>query len=149
MGAVENFLTPSEEEEIVLAIKLAEEKTSGEIRVHIESTSNGNIEERTFEVFHELNMHKTKLHNGVLIYIAVNDHNFTVYGDMGINKLVPDDFWDSTVNLIQQHFMEGKFKQGLVEGILNAGKQLKTHFPKTDTDINELPNTISKGDISE
>lgn len=147
MGAVENFLTSEEEQEIVEAIRQAEENTTGEIRVHIEGSSNGDIEKRTFEVFHELNMHETKLHNGVLIYIAVHDHNFTVYGDMGINKVVADDFWDCTVDLIQNHFKEGRFKQGLVEGVLNAGKQLKTHFPKTDNDTNELPNTISKGDI--
>lgn len=141
---IEAFLTEEEEQAIVNAIQEAEQNTSGEIRVHIEATANGDIEKRTIDVFHDLGMDNTKLHNGVLIYIAVNDQNFTIYGDMGINKVVPDNFWNSSLAVIQEHFMAGEFKKGLVEGILLAGQQLKHHFPKGKDDVNELPNTISK-----
>lgn len=145
MSKVEEFLTVEEEHEIVEAIRLAELKTSGEIRVHIEKTSNGNANQRALEVFHALKMDNTKLQNGVLIYVAVEDKTFVIYGDKGINDIVGSDFWNSTKDIMQAHFKSGNFKQGLIDGILKCGKELKQHFPFHDLDINELPNEISKG----
>lgn len=143
-GAVENFLSTLEEQEVVEAIRLAEKNTSGEIRVHIEDTVNDNIKNRALAVFYALKMHNTKLANAVLIYVAVQDKCFYIYGDNGIHKKVPNNFWDSTKNTIENHFKANNFKQGLVDGILQIGQQLKTHFPWDLTDTNELPNTISK-----
>lgn len=142
---VEAFLTTIEEQEIVAAIREAELQTSGEIRVHIETSAKGNIEARALEVFSILKMHNTELHNGVLIYVAVNDKAFAIYGDKGINSVVSKTFWDDTKNTIQTHFKNGNYKQGLVDGILLAGNQLKSYFPRLENDKNELSNTISKG----
>lgn len=145
MSLIEDFLSPSEEAEIVAAIREAEDQTSGEIRVHIEKNDHGNAEKRALEVFHFLKMDNTKLQNGVLIYVAVEDRDFVICGDKGINDVVPEDFWNSTRDIIQSHFRMGNFKQGLIEGILKAGEQLETHFPWHHDDMDELPNEISKG----
>ena len=145
MSDIEAFLTASEEREIVEAIRLAELNTSGEIKIHIEKTANGDATNRALEVFHTLKMNNTKLQNGVLIYVAIDDKNFVIYGDVGINKVVPNNFWDSTKDIMQSHFKSGNFKQGLVEGIQKSGEQLKTYFPYSNTDTNELSNDISKG----
>lgn len=142
---VEDFLTQSEEQEVIEAIRLAELNTSGEIRVHIERTSNGDATNRALEVFYMLKMDNTKLQNAVLIYVAVDEKTFVIYGDKGINDVVAKNFWDSTKNIMQAHFKTGNFKQGLVDGILKSGEQLKTFFPYLDSDTNELPNEISKG----
>ncbi|PIA81044.1 hypothetical protein BFR04_15175 [Gaetbulibacter sp. 4G1] len=145
MSKIEAFLTASEERDIVEAIRLAELNTSGEIKVHIEKTSNGDATNRALEVFHTLKMDNTKLQNAVLIYVAIEDKNFVIYGDTGINKVVPNNFWDSTKDIMQSHFKSGNFKQGLVEGIQKSGEQLKTYFPYSNLDTNELSNDISKG----
>jgi len=142
---VERFLTTIEEQEIVEAIRLAENHTSGEIRVHIENTCNADLETRALEVFSILKMNNTKNRNGVLIYVAVCDHKFGIYGDKGINEVVPNNFWTDTKTKIETHFKNGNFKQGLVDGIIHAGHQLKAHFPIEDNDKDELTNTISKG----
>lgn len=145
MSKIEDFLTKDEEQQIIDAIRTAEKNTSGEVRVHIEKTTKIDVYERALEVFHLLKMDNTKLQNGVLIYVAVEDRNFVIFGDEGINNVVDDDFWDSTKNIMQGHFKRGHFKQGLVDGILKAGKQLETYFPWETGDKNELPNDISKG----
>ncbi|MGY0393198.1 TPM domain-containing protein [Bizionia sp. KMM 8389] len=145
MSKIEDFLTANEEQAIIDAIRKAEKNTSGEIRVHLEKTSKIDVFERAMEVFHNLKMDNTKLQNGVLIYVAVEDRNFVIFGDKGINDVVAPDFWDSTRNVIQNQFKQGNFKQGLVDGILKAGAVLETHFPWDHTDTNELPDTISKG----
>ncbi len=145
MSKAENFLNKKEEEEIVAAIREAESNTSGEIRVHLENShGEKDIFERAREVFHQLKMDNTKEENGVLIYVAVEDHEFVIYGDRGINDVVPENFWESTKDAIVAQFKHGKFKQGLVDGILKAGEQLKKHFPWSADTQNELPNTISK-----
>ena len=145
MSKVEDFLSQEEEKEIIAAIRKAESHTSGEIRVHIEKTSKIDPYERALEVFHFLKMDNTKLGNGVLIYLAVDDRSFVIFGDKGINDVVSEDFWDSTRDIMLSHFKKGDFKQGLIEGVLKAGKQLESHFPWEDLDKNELPNKISKG----
>jgi uncharacterized membrane protein len=142
---VEDFLTPSEEQEVIEAIRIAELNTSGEIRVHIEKTSQGDATNRALELFHALKMDNTKLQNAVLIYVAVDDKTFVIYGDKGINDVVSNNFWDSTKDIMQSHFKTGNFKQGLVEGIIKSGEQLKKYFPYSDLDTNELTNEISKG----
>lgn len=145
MSKVEDFLTTQEEQDIVEAIRLAELNTSGEIRVHLEKTSHGDASNRALELFHTLKMDNTKLQNAVLIYVAVEDKTFVIYGDDGINKVVENDFWDCTKDLMQSHFKKGQFKQGLIEGILRSGERLKQYFPYMDDDTNELTNQISKG----
>ena len=144
MSDFKNFLSKQDEIEIVEAIKKAEKNSSGEIRVHIEAHTDDDHYEHAKEVFEQLKMHETKLRNGVLFYLAVNDHKFVILGDEGINKVVSDDFWDSTKEMMQKHFRKGNFKIGLVEGILKAGNQLQKHFPYFKNDTNELSNEISK-----
>ncbi|XLS28603.1 TPM domain-containing protein [Flavobacteriaceae bacterium M23B6Z8] len=141
---VEDFLTAAEEQEIVEAIRKAESNTSGEIRVHIEGHTDKDPMIHAQEVFHWLKMDNTKEGNGVLIYIAVDDRSFVIYGDHGINKVVPPDFWNRTRDIIQRHFKNKRFKQGLVEGILMAGSELEKHFPWHHGDRNELSDEISK-----
>ena len=145
MSKVEDFLTAEEEQEIVQAIIEAEKNTSGEIRVHIETHTNLAHLKRAQGGFHLLKMDNTKEENGVLIYVAVSDKKFVIYGDSGIDKVVTDNFWDTTKSMIQDHFIQGNFKQGIIEGILKAGKELAAHFPWQHNDTNELSNEVSKG----
>lgn len=145
MSKVEDFLTQEEEQEIVEAIRVAEKNTSGEIRVHLEKTTKLDPYDRALEVFNELKMDETQLKNGVLIYLAVADKTFVICGDQGINDIVTNTFWDSTKDVMVAHFKNGNFKQGLIDGILKAGEELKKHFPWSEDDTNELSNEISKG----
>ncbi len=145
MSKVEKFLTQEEEQEIVEAIRIAEKNTSGEIRVHIEKTTSLDAYDRAMEVFHELKMDETQLQNGVLIYLAVKDKTFVICGDKGINDVVEADFWNCTRDAMVAQFKQNQFKQGLVDGILRAGEQLKKYFPWKEGDSNELSNEISKG----
>jgi uncharacterized membrane protein len=146
MSKVDNFLTPVEEAEIVDAIRAAEKETSGEIRVHIERKCPVSEPfERAKEVFHLLNMDATDLKNGVLIYLAVDDHAFVVCGDKGIDDVVGHDFWNTTKDIMASHFKNHEFKLGLIAGIKMAGEQLEKYFPCAHDDRNELDNEISNG----
>ena len=140
-----HFFTLREQQEIINAIKEAELDTSGEIRVHIESRCKREVLDRAAYLFKQLHMHKTKLRNGVLFYLSAHDHKFAILGDMGINHVVPGDFWDEIKEMMLKQFQAGKFQEGLSEGIIKAGKQLKDHFPYQQDDVNELSDEISFG----
>ncbi|MDG2194719.1 MAG: TPM domain-containing protein [Polaribacter sp.] len=145
MQEVKKFLSKNDEQEIVTAIKTAENNTSGEIRIHVESESEKDAYERALEVFQQLEMYNTEQRNGVLIYIAVNDKSFVICGDKGIDAVVSENFWNTTKDTMQHYFKKGNFKEGIVAGVLKAGEELKAHFPWQQNDEDELSNEISKG----
>ncbi len=140
-----NFFTAEQQEDILQAIRDAELDTSGEIRVHIEQKCKGDILDCAAFIFKKLGMHKTEMRNGVLIYLSLENRTFAVIGDMGINAVVPDNFWEKTKSLMINHFREGRFAEGLIEGIAQAGLQLKKHFPHKSDDVNELSDDLSFG----
>ena len=139
------LFTSEQKARIKEAIKNAEKNTSGEIRVHIDIKCKADVLDRAAYIFEQLNMHKTKLRNGVLFYLATEDHKFAILGDAGINSLVPDHFWDDIKDLMTEHFREGRFTEGLESGIKMTGEQLKNHFPYQLDDENELDDEISFG----
>ncbi len=139
------FFSPEQEKQIIEAIGKAEMQTSGEIRVHIEDSCKGNTLDCAANIFAKLKMHKTAERNGVLFYLAPDSKQFAILGDAGINTKVPGDFWEKIKSDMQECFKTGAFTQGLVNGILAAGEQLKVHFPRKHDDVNELSNEISFG----
>jgi uncharacterized membrane protein len=140
-----DFLGKEKEKLIKEAIERAEHQTSGEIRVHIESRCREAVLDRTAWLFKKLKMHETKERNGVLIYLSVNDRKFAIIGDTGINKVVPEGFWNDIKVMMTDHFVRGEFATGLINGIEKAGEHLKQYFPWQEDDINELSNEISFG----
>ena len=145
MSKVEDFLNKQDEQAVIDAIRLAEKQTSGEIRVHLEKTTSIDAYKRALQLFYDLKMNETEQQNGVLIYVAVADKKIAICGDKGIHDKVGDQFWDSTKNKIISHFKDNNFKQGLIDGIAEAGNQLTKYFPAVANDTNELSNEISIG----
>jgi uncharacterized membrane protein len=139
------FFSKEEQLKIKKAILNAELDTSGEIRVHIESNCKVDVLDRASFLFSKLGMDKTDLHNGVLFYLAVNSKKFAIIGDKGINKEVPENFWQEINEKMSAKFKIGEYTEGMSEGIALAGVRLKKHFPHHIDDINELSDEISFG----
>jgi uncharacterized membrane protein len=142
----EKLFSSKDKNRITAAIQEAERLTSGEIQVHIERHCRIDVMDRAAEVFETLKMHMTKERNAVLFYLAVDDHQFAVLGDSGINRVVPEKFWEKIKDEMVTLFRQKAFTEGLIKGISRCGKELKTHFPYDQKgDINELPDEISFG----
>ena len=141
----EDFLTADQQATVVDAVRLAEKGTSGEIRIHIDGDCPSTALERAEEVFGKLGMDRTKLRNGVLIYLACNTKVFAIIGDKGINDLVPQHFWEDVIVLMSSEFRAGRFTEGLSQGVLMVGEKLQTFFPYQKDDVNEQPDEISFG----
>jgi len=140
-----DFFSLVDKERIANAISNAENRTSGEIRVHVESSCPENVLDHAAFIFEKLKMHETRLRNGVLFYLSINDRKFAILGDAGINEVTPEDFWDQIKETVLALFREGKYAEGLERGIFMAGEALRDHFPYKKDDIDELSNDISYG----
>ena len=138
-------LTTEEESQIKAAISEAEKNTSGEIRLFIEDVCNENVLDRAAFIFQQLDMHKTKDRNGILIYLAMESRHFAIIGDQGINSRVKKDFWHDIKLEMQHHFTAGDFLTGLKNGLEMTGHALKEFFPYQKDDKNELPDDIVFG----
>lgn len=139
-----HFVAALDQSAIEAAIARAEGQCSGEIRVHIQPKAWGGdirrVAERTFE---RLGMTKTDLRNGVLLFIASEEHRFVILGDRGIHERVGEDFWVDVAHEMERHFREHQFTDGIVAAIDRCGERLREWFPWTEGDRNELSNQIS------
>jgi len=139
-----SLLNSVEQSWLVEKIRIAEQFTTGEIRVHLEDYTLSSPLERATEVFVELKMHETRFRNGVLIYVAVRQNRFCIIGDMGINHVVDDEFWKQEVKILRADFRKENYYEGLSKVVNHIGIELQEHFPVgSDTNPNELPNDIS------
>ena len=143
MPQAKTFFTAEQQQELIHAIRNAELETSGEIRLHLEESCGDDVLDRAADVFRKLEMHKTELRNGVLIYLAVKDRQFAIIGDVGINEKVPENFWDEIKDDMVLHFKQGNYIRGLLNAIETSGIQLKHYFPRSAGDINEMSDEIS------
>jgi len=137
------FLSKLEHDRIIEAIRKAESKSSGEIRVVIQR---GKLKSDPLDAaqkkFHRLGMHKTGERNAVLIFVAPRVHKFAVVGDEAIHKKCGGEFWQRIVERMRTHFQNEKFSDALIEAIKEVGSILATHFPQTVRDTNELPDDV-------
>lgn len=143
-----DFFTHDQQDAILQAIRHAEGRTSGEIRVRLDVRAGDDVKAAARKVFDALGMRRTSHRNGVLFYLAVEDRKFLILGDDGIYHKVPPHFWDGVTGLVLSHFREGRYAEGLVAGIEQAGEQLARYFPRSAEDRDELPNDLSLGDES-
>lgn len=141
-----SLFNPAEEERIVAAIRAAEKRTSGEIRVFIESKCRFvDPVDRAAEVFFGLKMEQTEDRNGVVLYVAMKHHQLAIFGDEGIHKIVGTEFWQAEVQKILREFNAAHYVDGIVEIVRDIGEALVKHFPYEQEDKNELPDNIVFG----
>ena len=139
-------LSPEQEQRIAAAIEAAELLTSGEVRVHLNDTCNGDALKDAEKVFKRLRMDQTADRNGILFYIALESHNFAVVGDLGIHASVGQSFWDGIRDRMVTELKEGRWLEAIELGVAEAGRALAQYFPhQGDRDRNELSNEVSRG----
>lgn len=138
-----HFLTQLAHDEIVAAIRQAEKRTSGEIRVFVSHKAIEHALPAAQRHFVRLKMDRTRQRNAVLIFIAPETHQFAVVGDVGVHTRCGEGFWQELAGEMSGHFRRSDFTGGLVHGIKKAGELLARHFPHSPDDQNELPDDIA------
>ena len=142
-----DFFSAEEKEKILTAIQQAERNTSGEVRVYIESHCRFvDPIDRAVEIFFNLKMDATELHNGVLVYVAMKDRQLAIFADEGIYKKAGSTFWKEEVAHMLKQFNKENYAEGIATIVKEIGEALHSHFPyDASTDKNELPDEIVFG----
>jgi uncharacterized membrane protein len=141
-GDMKEFFNQLQHDDIIAAIRQAEEKTSGEIRVFI---SHKNVTDPVAAAqahFEKLGMTKTRHRNGILIFVAPRARKFAVIGDTVVHQRCGDAFWQALAAEMTGHFKKSDFSAGIIHAIRKAGDLLAAHFPPHPGDGNELPDEI-------
>jgi uncharacterized membrane protein len=141
------FFSAEEQGKVVAAIQTAEQRTSGEVRVYVESRCRFvDPIDRAAEIFYDLQMQKTALRNGVLVYVAMKDRQLAVFADENIYKVAGADFWKQAVLKMLGAFNKDDYAQGIAAVVLEIGAALEQYFPYDGvTDKNELPDEMVFG----
>lgn len=132
-------------EAIAAAVGAAERETSGEIRVHLErrlprrATALG----RAAEIFSLLGMQATAERNGVLIYLAVDDHKLAIVGDTGVHVRVGDEYWQRVRDAMVERLRRGEARDAVLHAVGEVGVVLRRLFPRRPDDDNELSDRVS------
>lgn len=142
-----DFFNEVEKKQVAEAIRAAERRTSGEVRVFVESRCRYvDPLDRAAEIFFNLKMNETTDRNAVLLYIAMKDRQLAVFGDEGIHKKVGTDYWNKEINLLISKFNSANYGEGISQCVKDIGEALHQHFPfDNDTDKNELPDEMVFG----
>jgi uncharacterized membrane protein len=140
-----DFLRRLDHKRIVQAIKKAEGKSSGQIRVFIQRWKfEDHALSRAERKFFQLGMQKTTNRNAVLIFVAPREQKYAVFGDVGVHEKCGTEFWKKLVHDMHVHFENQEFNRAIILAINEVGKLLAAHFPRTADTINELPDEIAQ-----
>jgi len=141
------FFTAEEKKSIVDAIRYSEKRTSGEVRVFVESRCRYvDAIDRAAELFYRLEMERTDDRNAVIVYLAMKDRQLAVFGDENIHKKVGSEYWNTVVGKMLRDFDKENFANGIRQCVTEIGEALHLYFPyDNDTDKNELPDDIVFG----
>ena len=128
-------------------IKEIEKLTAGELVVSIKekrkfTEKKSSLKSLAEKEFIKAGIAKTIDATGILIYLVLASKEFYILADKNINEKVEQNTWDKTAKSIGEHFVEGNFCKGILNGLEQAGKILSTHFPIKPDDVNELSNEV-------
>jgi len=137
------FLKALDAPAVEAAIRQAESRTSGELRVSIAGYFRGDPRRLAERAFRRLGMNATQNRNGVLIFIAPARRQVVVLGDAGIHDHVGDEYWRRVAAQLSAALRAGEANQGLLQAITTVGDELARHFPAgAAPNANELPDSI-------
>ena len=141
-----SFLQAVDHERIVAAIREAEARSRGEIRVHVSHADCDDPQRAAAQKFEKLGMSATKERNGVLIFIAPKSQSFAVIGDLGIHERCGEACWRESAGGMAQAFRERRFTDGILGAVRRVADALHEHFPRVAgrVDSDELPNEVSE-----
>ncbi len=140
------FFSDGDLQEISNAISAFEARTSGEIVISFNTSSNNQPYKTAKRIFEKAKLYQTKERNATLIVLFLAEKKFSIYGDVGIHEKVPADFWETTVTDMKSLFADGKMREGLLSGINTLGENLAKYFPVSEDDVNELSDAFNYGD---
>lgn len=98
--------------------------------------------EVAMQQFRQRGLTRKKDRTSILIFVSLAERYARIVADDGIAARVPQSQWQSAVDALIAHTRDGRVADGFLAAIEKCGDELATHFPRTGTVRDELPDRI-------
>jgi len=85
---------------------------------------------------------RTTGRTGILIYLSMREHRAEIVADEAIASKVEPGVWGDAMNAMLAELKHGRVADGMVAAIDRVGAILALHLPRSDDDVNELPDRL-------
>ena len=85
---------------------------------------------------------RTTGRTGILIYLSMAEHRAEIVADEAIHSKVSAEEWGNAMADLIAGVRQGRIADGMVAAIGDVGTILATHFPRSEGDVNELPDRL-------
>jgi putative membrane protein len=84
----------------------------------------------------------TRHRTGVLVYVSLRERRVHILADKGIHAKVGEAFWKEEVDRVVGSIRAGEPAAGIAGAVRSIGEKLHAHFPRQESDVNELPDSL-------
>ena len=85
---------------------------------------------------------RTAARVGVLLYLSLDERLAEIVADEAIHARVPPERWGDAMVALVDRVRAGQPAAGMAAAVGAIGTIVAEHFPKTETDVNELPDRL-------
>ena len=79
---------------------------------------------------------------GILLYVSIAEHRAEIIADEAIHSKVAPERWGEAMAALIAKLKQGDPAGGMADAVGQMAAILKEHFPKTEADVNELPDRL-------
>ncbi|WP_077510711.1 TPM domain-containing protein [Sphingomonas sp. LM7] len=97
---------------------------------------------RALALFRTAAEKRTRASTGVLLYLSLAEHRAEIIADEAIHSKVSADVWGEAMAVLIAQVKQGRPGEGMAQAVAQIGNVLAEHFPRSQDDINELPDRL-------
>lgn len=106
------------------------------------ATKHRRVRRRAVAVFKAAAERRTAGRTGVLIYLSMAERRAEIVADEAILNVTDDHAWGEAMEALIAEVRQGRPGAGICAAIERVGVVLAEHFPRSATDINEIPDKL-------
>ncbi|CAN5336620.1 TPM domain-containing protein [soil metagenome] len=105
-------------------------------------TRSRRVRRRAVDTFRVGTERRTDARVGVLLYLSLDERMAEIVADEGLHGKVAPEIWGDAMAALVEKVRDGKPGEGMAAAVAQIGTILAEHCPKTDADVNELPDRL-------
>jgi putative membrane protein len=106
------------------------------------ATKTRRVRRRAVALFRTGAEQRTVGRTGVLIYLSLRERRAEIVGDEAITKITTPETWGEAMAALIVEVRAGRPGDGIVAAVQRVGAVCAEHFPRSDEDINEIPDKL-------
>jgi putative membrane protein len=106
------------------------------------ATKSRRVRRRAIQVFKAAAERRTEGRTGILIYLSIGERRAEIVGDEAITAVTKPETWGEAMAALIVDVKAGRPGDGIVAAIGEVGEVLSEHFPRSNADVNEIPDKL-------